>query len=408
VVFRKASKHDTPASLQTSVNQSPVQAWVDFHGQYSNQKYILKTTTDVTLLSSKKTKNHKLKNSHVRKPKVSPSAAPATIQQIAEATGVSLMTVSRALNGKGLVAPKTESRILKVAQALRYRPNRLVHGLRTGQTSLIAAFFPADLGFYQPILRGVEKSLDAGGYFLLLNLIEQNQGLEAMREELRRLHRCLDMRIDGLILHPVNDDANAIYFQEIMQRKIPLVAVDRELPDFPCDFVGSDNVKGGAEAARRLWAAGSRRLLVLFAGFRVSASRDRRQGFLDEAERLGAEVRPVDCHDWEPSVESLTHLLQQPSARNVDGIFAVSDVVAERAWRALRALGRRCPQDVKIIGFGCLSRAEGWTPRLASFDQQPVTVGMEATRLLLERIKNPALPPRVLRMPTFFVPGDSL
>ena len=197
------------------------------------------------------------------KPKVSPSPAPATIQQIAQATGVSLMTVSRALNSKGLVAPETERRILKVAGALRYRPNRLVRGLRTGQTGLIAAFFPADLGFYQPILRGVEKSLDAGGYFLLLNLIEQNQGLEAMREELRRLHQCLDIRIEGLILRPVNDDANAIYYREIMQRQIPFVVIDRELPDFRCDFVGSDNVEGGAEAARRLWAAGSRRLLVL-------------------------------------------------------------------------------------------------------------------------------------------------
>jgi len=342
------------------------------------------------------------------KPKVSPSPAPATIQQIAQATGVSLMTVSRALNSKGLVAPETERRILKVAGALRYRPNRLVRGLRTGQTGLIAAFFPADLGFYQPILRGVEKSLDAGGYFLLLNLIEQNQGLEAMREELRRLHQCLDIRIEGLILRPVNDDANAIYYREIMQRQIPFVVIDRELPDFRCDFVGSDNVEGGAEAARRLWAAGSRRLLVLFAGTRVSASRDRRQGFLNEAERAGAEVMAVDCHDWEPSVESLTHVLKQPSVKKVDGIFAVSDVVAEKAWLALHAMGRRCPQDVKIIGFGCSPREEGLKQRLASFDQQPVDLGKEAARLLIERIKNPALPPRVLRMPTFFVPGDSL
>lgn len=332
----------------------------------------------------------------------------ASLKMIAERTGVSMMTVSRTLRGGGPVAPATAEKIRKVAEELRYHPNRLVEGLRTGRTGLVAAVLPASLGYYEQALRAIEFSLDLQGSSVILNLISRDFGPEAMKEEIDRLHRCIALRVDGIILRPVNDDANAIYFKEVVERGVPLVVIDRKLPDFQCDFVGSDDRSGGESAAAQLLSRGCKNLLVLHAGSKISTSRERREGFLSAVRESGARASDLDCGSFLPPLETLMDFFGNSSSKSIDGVFAVGDHMARAALHAIRASGRSCPADIKMIGFGNLTHIDPGAPRLATFNQHPEQIGSEAVRLLTEKLGNPGRPPRSVYLPAEFVPGDTL
>lgn len=340
--------------------------------------------------------------------RATPPRRQANLKMIAERTGVSLMTVSRTLRGGGPVAPATAEKIRKVAEELRYRPNRLVEGLRTGRTGLVAAVLPSSLGYYEHALRSIESSLDRIGSSVILNLVARDFGPEAMREESDRLHRCIALRVDGIILRPVNDDANAIYFKEVVERGVPLVVIDRKLPDFQCDFVGNDDRAGGGAAAAQLLSRGCRNLAVLHAGSKISTSRERREGFLSAARESGAHATELDCGSFLPPPGILLDFFGSPSSQGIDGVFAVGDHLARAAIHALRASGRSCPGDTKVVGFGNLTHIDPGAPRLATFDQHPGQVGSEAVKLLTERLEHPGKPPRSIYLPAEFVPGDTL
>ena len=327
---------------------------------------------------------------------------------IAERTGVSLMTVSRTLHGGGPVAPATAEKIRKVAEELRYHPNMLVQGLRTGRTGIVATVLPSSLGFYEHALRAIESSLDRQGSSVLLNLVSRDFGPEAMKEEIDRLHRCIGLRVDGIILRPVNDDANAIYFKEVVERGVPLVVIDRKLPDFPCDFVGTDDRAGGESAAAQLVSAGCKNLAILHAGVKISTSRERREGFLSSVRHAGVRATELDCGSFLPPLELLVDYFGNSSSKSIDGVFAVGDHLARAAHHAIRLSGRTCPGDIKIVGFGNLDHIDPGAPRIATFDQHPEQIGFEAVRLLTERLDNPGRSPRSVYLPAEFVPGDTL
>ncbi len=331
------------------------------------------------------------------------------LKQIAEETGVSMMTVSRALRGDELVAPETAARIREVAERLRYRPNRLVEGLRTGRTGMVAAMLPSSLGFYNRILTEIEKALESRDNNLLLSLISAHWGKEARQEELRRLHRLVDLRIDGIILRPVNDDANAIYFHEVMERGIPMVVIDRRLPDFNCDYVGTDNHAGGRLAAQHLLETGARRLLVLYAGERVSTSRERCRGFCQAVEESGsdAKVDVYDCNEFHPTPEVLEPFFSSTDLSQYDGLFAVSDHLARAVLVQVERVGLRCPEDIRLVGFGNLPTGDPGSRSLTTIEQFPEEIGRQAVELLWERLAKPKTSPRVFQVPVELIQGST-
>jgi LacI family transcriptional regulator len=330
------------------------------------------------------------------------------LKQIAEIAGVSMMTVSRALRGEATVAPDTLKKILEGASKLRYRPNRLVQGLRTGRTNLVAAMLPASLGYYGDALRAIEHALDEEGCSLVLNMVPGDYGRDAMREEIRRIHRCIEMRVDGILLRPVNDDANAIYFREAIERHVAMVVIDRRLPDFTSDFVGNDDFAGGEAAALRLISRGCRSLAVLHAGEKVSTSRERKNGFLKAAKEAGVTTFSLDCLHFRATTNFLAESLRALPVAEIDGVFGITDDLAATALEVLEDLGRPCPDKVKILGFGKTPNVYSRGRRIATFDQHPGLVGSEAVTLLLQRIENPTRPPRSVLLPADFTEGDTL
>lgn len=297
-----------------------------------------------------------------------------------------MMTVSRVLRSQSNVAAATEKKIQAIADRLGYKPNRLVRGMQSGRSGIVSVVMPAGHAIAPTILEGIYDSLHETDRILALDIVHGSVGARAIADQSKVINRLLESRVDGFILLPVNEDASPLYFKEVVDRKIPLVLVDRNTTHFEADFVGTDDFHGGAEAAQLLAANGCRRVILISTGDHVSTSRLRAQGFREAARTHGLElVKEVMAPTFDHNSELIDAELGGLKGK-FDGIFGIADRLAISAWHTCRSLNLEIPREVKIVGFGALNLRD---PRVAitTFDQQPYLIGRRAAELLVSRIE---------------------
>lgn len=320
------------------------------------------------------------------------------------------MTVSRVLRNQANVSAKTQQRIQDIAERLGYKPNRLVRGMQSGRSGIVSLVVPAKNAFVHSILEGAYDFFSEKDIMMSLDFVSGNMGEKAFEEQSKLINRLLESRVDGILLVPVNEDASPLYFEEVIDRKIPLVLVDRDIRRLDADFVGTDDVAGGREAARVLAGNGCKRVVLISPGDFVSTSRNRIEGFKRGLAEFGIEqVAEVVTNDFHHNGELIDRELRK-YAGQFDGIFAVADRLGISAWHTCKALDLSIPEDVKIIGFGALNLRD---PRVAlsSFDQNPFEIGRNAAKLLFERIENSesgeAFRPKIILNQPRFIAGTS-
>lgn len=333
-----------------------------------------------------------------------------SMKQIAEEAGVSMMTVSRVLRNQANVSPKTGNAIREIAERLGYKPNRLVRGMQSGRSGIVSVVMPAGHQIAPRILEGAYDFLNEKDIIMALDIVQGNVGERAFEEQGKVINRLLESRVDGFILLPVNEDASPLYFKEVVDRKIPLVLVDRNTKHFENDFVGTDDHMGGYEAAKVLAGNGCKRVVLVSTGDFVSTSRLRSEGFRAGAKDFNLEiVTEVLAPNFTHNTDLIDRELKQYQGQ-FDGVFAIADRLAVSVWHSCQFLGLSIPDQVKVIGFGALNLRD---PRVAlsSFDQEPYMIGYNAAKLLYERIeKGPAQwdpTPKVILGKPKFIEGTS-
>jgi LacI family transcriptional regulator len=289
------------------------------------------------------------------------------------------------LGNRGRFSEKTRVRVVAIAEAKRYRPNRIARAVHTGRSMTIGLLLPVHGPYYSRVAQGVHDELAAAGYSVLLGSNPHDRGPEAQGEELRLVHAFLDRRVDAFVIRPVNDEATRLYYREIFERGIPLVAVDRRLAGSFCDFVGTDDWLGGQLAAKYLRGLGHRRLGHLAGPAGVSSARLRRKAFEDTVAGFkdGTECHVVEA-DFRASEADALALLDRVARPTA--VFAVTDWGATAIYRAAQRLGLRIPRDLSVLGFADLVFAALLDPGLTTLAQHPENVGHEAARLVLRRL----------------------
>ncbi len=333
-----------------------------------------------------------------------------SMKQIAEEAGVSMMTVSRVLRNESNVSAKTDERIREIANRLGYKSNRLVRGMQSGRSGIVSVVMPAGHAIAPAMLEGIYDVFHEKDMIMALDLVHGNLGEKAFAEQGKIINRLLESRVDGILLLPVNEDASPLYFKEVVDRKIPLVLVDRNTTHFVTDFVGTDDLAGGREAARVLAANGCKHVVLISTGDFVSTSRLRGKGFTEALSELGVELTThIIAPNFMHNTELIDYELEKYKGQ-FDGIFAIADRLAISAWHSCQRLNLSIPEEVKVIGFGALNLRD---PRVAlsSFDQEPYTIGRNAAQLLFDRIeKGPVVgtpkPKTLLHVPRY-VEGTS-
>ncbi len=308
------------------------------------------------------------------------SAQQATLKDIAQATKLTVATVSRILAGKASFATETKERVLATAEKLGYRPNRLVSGIQTGRTGTIGAIIPFHAEWGAQIITGLQQELAPHGYVPIALDCPS-----AVMSELEMIYHLLDRRVDGVVLFPGDDTISDDYFSEIHSRQIPLVVLNRPLINAHCHFVGCEDRKGGKLAANHLIQLGHRILGHLAGPWNHASARERADGFF-EATMTHPNISVAQCImptflPDEVAIEKF--LLNHPS---VTGIFCANEPIALGLYAVARRLGITIPDRLSVVSHGDGRAAKIISPPLTSTVEDSYTVGREAAKMLLKLI----------------------
>ena len=301
-----------------------------------------------------------------------------TMADLAALTGVSKITVSRALRDSALVRPEVRDRIKTIAREHGYRMNIAARDLRRRRRQTIAVVVemapsddrPMSDPYPLALLGGVAQELAAADYSMLVTL----QG------------RISDDQVqdsEGVIL--LGQGAHEDGAHRLERMGAPLVVWGSPTGEHPYAVVGSDNIMGGRLAADYL--AGKGRTRLVFLGDEDHAElADRVAGFSAAAAEAGAElIRHIPCDFTTASGRAAMETLIASGAE-FDGVFACNDLVAAGAIAALSAHGRSVPQTVSVVGYDDSPIASLFSPGITTVRQNWHSGGRLLARKLLDLI----------------------
>jgi LacI family transcriptional regulator len=338
---------------------------------------------------------------------MSTSERPATLRDVAAAAGVHPATASRALNPgtRPLVSEDTALRVLAAAGRLGYSPNPVARSLRTRRSNTVGVLIP-DLNnpLFPPIVRGVEDRLAEQGYVALIGNTDGDERRERMVfDQMRARH------VDGFVLatamlrHPVLDEA--------AQADLPVVLMNRTAHGYPFSSVSADNQAGARAAVTHVASLGHARIGHIAGPQGISTGVARLQGFQDGMRASGLDAREDQVIAATAySVEEGNRCCQELLGRRGDltAVVAANDLLAIGCYEALDSLGLRCPEDISVIGFNDMPFIDRLRPPLSTIRFPHYQLGMEAAKLLLERIDGERGPVKILYLaPELVVRGST-
>jgi DNA-binding LacI/PurR family transcriptional regulator len=320
----------------------------------------------------------------------------SSIKDVANHAGISIATVSRALNTPERVSPATLARVQQAVQALHYRPNAIGRQLRAVRTGLLGVILPSLANpVFGECMEGIDEAASAAGKRVLLMTTAYDRAKED-----HAIATMLEQRVDGLILTVADASANP-RLDELDGEGLPYVLVYNDAAGptqapSRCS-VTVDNYAAAGDAVRALLAHGHKRIRMLSGTLAASDRAARRHaGYRDALQAAGIAAAPpveVDFNADALQPQELAALLQAPRPT---AIFCSNDRLALLAVRALREAGLDVPGDISVIGFDGLAMGQWLTPRLATVVQPHHRIGTEAAQALLRRIDGAALAPIVL------------
>lgn len=310
----------------------------------------------------------------------------ATIRDVANAAGVSPMTVSNVINDRPHVRPGTRDRVLVAMRQLDYRINVAARNLRAGRTYTIGlAVAEIDRPYWGQLAARIIAEANAKG---LQVAIEQTG---ASREsELDALRMSRNRMYDGLILSTVGLGRADI---DKLRVDYPVVILGESIFEGPVDHVAMANVDGSIAATRHLIERGCTRIVMLTNTGDVgpSAASLRRDGYTRALQDAGLAFDPellvdVDAFTMAGGRDAITRLARD--GIRFDGVFCVTDTVALGALRGLADAGLAVPDDVLLIGFDDIDESAFCVPSLSTIDPNHALMARTAVSLLVDRIES--------------------
>ena len=310
-----------------------------------------------------------------------------TLQSIAEGCGVSVTTISRVLSGQAAryrISKETEATVRRLAKEANFLPNQVARGLRLKRTHTIGLVVPEISNpFFASIAHQVNSGTRTAGYSLMVCGTDDDVELEK-----QSLKLMMSRNVEGIILCPVGQSSE--HLKQFVGGSLPIVLADRYFPDLPIPYVASDNVSGAHQATELLISNGHRRIACL-QGLRGTAPNELRIQAYKEA--LKRHHIPVDealivgdsFSEHSGYIETKLLLTTQPDAR---AIFALSNLNALGAIRALAEEKKRVPEDISIVSFDDPPYAAYLATPLTTVAQMHSEMGTVALKLLFDQIKS--------------------
>ena len=315
-------------------------------------------------------------------PGVDEHARTRTIADVAALAGVSIATVSKALNGRAGVNARTREKVVEAAEKLGFQSNALARNLLTGRSFTVGLLTNDSFGrFSIPVMLGAEDALQAGQIAVLLC-----DGRDDSIREQHYLRTLLARRVDGIIVTGRRSDPRPPLS---INSPIPIVYAMSESTNPDDASILPDDKGGGRLAVEYLLATGRRRIAHITGPSEFRAVRLRAAGASDALKEAGLAMTgdgPIHgewSEEWGRQAAGIM-LRQMPE---VDAVFCGSDQIARGVASALREAGCGVPDDVALVGFDNWTvMAEASRPPLTTIDMNLSEVGRIAAQILLAAI----------------------
>jgi len=329
------------------------------------------------------------------------------IKDVAARADVHPSTVSRVMNPetRSMVSERVAERVTRIAGEMGYTRSPLASGLRTGRSFTIGVIIP-DLSnpMFPPIVRGIERTLEAEGYIAILADSDNSQKSErAIFDSMK------SRRIDGLILATAHIEDPIV--EDCIEEQLPVVLVNRTIDTHDVSEVINNDELGIQLAVSHLIELGHKQIAFLGGPQNTSTGRDRYRAFRNLADNGQFELDPDLCASCTAFTEAAGHTSMLgilDCNKPFSAVVAANDLLALGCYDALEERGVSCPGDVSVTGFNNMPFVDRFSPPLTSLHIPHDELGVRAANLLLAEIRDSDAPRTTIRLdPVLVVRGST-
>ena len=306
----------------------------------------------------------------------------ATIYQVAEEAGVSIATVSKVINNKGLIGTDAKRRVLEATKKLNYHPNEMAKAL-TGQKTKMIGLLVSDLAspFFAELTRNINEQCRANGFNIMVCSTDGQP-----EKEKNCVSALIRQGVDGFIV--ASDHYPKMIELELKKRELKgvFLSTEPEEEHYAMPLITIDNYEGACQAVHYLLASNHKKVAMIKEN--TAAGKIRYRAFFDTMKEAQLPVKEQFVMETDSSIENgyecakrLLRLEERPSA-----IFVSSDLLSGGVMKAAREMNVQIPEELSIVGFDNISICELTAPPLTTIAQPIRVMGRKAVELLVKQI----------------------
>ena len=312
-----------------------------------------------------------------------------TLKDLAQKLGLSISTVSRALQNNPAINDDTRLRVNKLAKKLGYYPDALAKSLKNKKSYTIGVIVPEiSHFFFSSVIDGIEDVTYKDGYAIMVT--KSNEDFE---REVLNLESLISNRVAGVIASISQNTKVGKHFNNIINRGIPLVLFDRVLDDLDVHKIVGDDFKKVYEMVNHLIDSGYQNIAYLAGPSHLNITMNRVDGYKkalidNDIELMDGLIMNVNLNEDDGFEGAKTLIREFPK---VDAICCVNDPVAIGVYKYLNKVGIKIPDKVGVTGFSNNPSSEIINPTMTTVDQQGYKMGRKAANILLKKINNESI-----------------
>lgn len=323
-----------------------------------------------------------------------------TMQDVAQAAGVSKTTVSRYLNGHyERMSSATKAKISRVIKETGYQVNSQAQALTQHHSRMIGLVVADVENIFSSILfKGADQTVDPAGYSVML--MNSNNSLTLERRQLERL---ISLRVDGLIIQPVSRQAS--HYDFVKETGIPTIIVDRKLNPMWWPEVLTDNYSYSKMLVDYIARQNYQRVIVLTEPVHDNSAREERYQAVKDA---GKEYHlQVDLLEVNPKIttdklyQQLVKLNAWQGGKTV--VYALKGTLLTLLMNTLNGYSVSVPQQLGVVAFDDWDWARLMSPQITTIQQDPKSMGQQAGQLMMKRLAGQTIPKTTIVDSAFMV-----
>ncbi|MFM9988455.1 LacI family DNA-binding transcriptional regulator [Flavobacterium sp.] len=310
-----------------------------------------------------------------------------TLKQIAKELDVSISTVSKSLRDSAEISEDTRQKVQAFAKLYNYKPNLIALSLKNRKTKTIGIIIPEIVHhFFATVISGIEHLANEKGYNVIVCLSD-----ESFDKEVINMEMLANGSIDGFIMSLSKETQQKKDFHHILEatsQGMPVVMFDRVTNDIFCDKVIIDDKTAAQDAVNFLIYKGMRKIGLITTVDYVSVGKLRTEGYLHALQQNNIildEKLILKIEDIDNCTSEIERFIKE---NEIDSVFAVNELFAVTAIKAINQIGKKVPEDISVIGFtdGIISKYS--TPSITTVSQNGISMGQKAAKLLIDRLEN--------------------